>query len=58
MPDVILAVIKLVEDFEKELMKVIGDFGLKINQGAKVGAKVKEKVSQADVEGLFAEFGL
>ncbi len=50
-------VIKLIGDIEGELMKLIADFGLKIDQGAKADAAVSEKVLQADVEDLLEEFG-
>jgi chemotaxis signal transduction protein/chemotaxis regulatin CheY-phosphate phosphatase CheZ len=50
-------VIKLIGDLEKELVKLIADFGLKIDLGAATEAEVPEKILQADVEGLLKEFG-
>lgn len=50
-------VIKLVEDMESELVKMITTFGVKIEEGKKVEIGAPEKVSQEGVDDLLKEFG-
>lgn len=50
-------VIKLVEEIEEELVKLIATFGVKIEEGKKVETIVPEKVSQEGVDDLLKEFG-
>lgn len=50
-------VINLVDDLENELVKLIANFGLKIESDTKKVEKVSIKVSQSDVDDLLKEFG-
>src|SRR3989304_3329062 len=49
-------VIKLVGDIEEELVRLITNFGVKIEQGVKTET-VSANVSQSDVDNLLKEFG-
>ena len=50
-------VINLVGDIEEELVKLIANFGIKIEQGVGAQAALPEKVSQTDVDDLLKDFG-
>lgn len=50
-------VIKLVGDIEGELVRLIANFGVKVDQAAKTKAEAAEKVSQHDIDDLLKDFG-
>lgn len=50
-------VITLVAELERELVKLIATFGVKIEAGAAPAAELPEKVNQADVDELLKNFG-
>ncbi len=54
---IINKVIKLVGDLEDELVKLIANFGFKIESDASKKEKVSTQVSQEDVDNLLKEFG-